>query len=271
MSALPSVLHIWNLTGGSSLIDRYYKKLYGGTGTVIARKDFDTFGFTRYYGGTAYGGGAATFTLRAVLKSYRYDIVQVHAVDRYVPLMKRVHPLGKPVVLQYHGHDVLGRWEEKRPRWSKADYLTYSTPDMAPGAPESAHYVRDMVDTEFFRPAGVERVSNSAFTFSYNMDDEARAVASKMGLQLTIFKRLSIPMDEMPKVFSSHEFFFDMRKRTGEDEPVKCIGTGAFQALACGCKVVDWEGKVHHEFPPEHSPEKVMDGWVRVYRELAGS
>ena len=265
---LPTVLHVWNLTGGSSLIAKYYGKLYGGHAEVITRKDFDRFGFTEYYGGTTYGGGAWSFYARALLKSRKFDIIQVHSLDRLVPMLRTLNGR-KPIVLQYHGHDVLNRWREKRSRWEKADFMSYSTPAMASqDTPERARYVKDMVDTDVFKPADVEREPGTAFTFSYNMDSEAQELARRMGLALTIAKRFSVSMEDIPGVFSRYEYFFDLRRRTGQQEPIKCLGTAAFQALACGCKAVDWSGVVHSGFPEGHDPESVMSIWTQVYREI---
>lgn len=259
---------MWNLTGGSSLIAKYYGRLYGGSAEVITRKDFDRFGFTEYYGGTTFGGGTWNFYFRTLLKSRHFDIIQIHSLDRLVPWLRTVYG-SKPVILQYHGHDILNRWKEKEGRWKKADFISYSTPDMAsPETPERARYVKDMIDTDMFKPLDVERKPGTAFTFSYNMDDDARDLAKRMGLDLTIAKRFSVPMEEMPKVYSQYEYFFDLRKRPGEVEPVKCLGTGAFQALACGCKAVDWKGEVRSGFPEGHDPESVMSIWMGVYRDL---
>ena len=250
------------------MIAKYYGKLYGGHAEVIARKDFDKFGFTEYYGGTTYGGGAFIFYVRALLRSRKFDVIQIHSLDRLVPQLRTLYG-SKSIVLQYHGHDILNRWREKRKRWEKADFISYSTPDMAsPEMPERARYIRDMVDTDIFKPADVERVPGTAFTFSYNMDSEAEELAKKMGLALTIAKRFSIPMGEMPRVFSRYEYFFDLRKRTGQQEPIECLGTAAFQALACGCKAVDWNGDVHSGFPKGHDPESVMSVWMEIYRDL---
>jgi len=266
---LPTVLHIWNLTGGSSLIAKYYGKLYGGRAEVIARRKFDRFRFTEFYGGTTYGDGALYFYIRAALKSRKFDIIQIHSLDRLVPPLRTIYG-SKPIILQYHGHDILNRWKEKQNRWEVADFISYSTPDMASAdMPERARYIKDMIDTDIFRPGNVERMPATAFTFSYNMDGEAHELAKKMGVALTIAKRFSIPMEEMANVFSKYEYFFDLRRRTGQPKPIECLGTAAFQAQACGCKAVDWKGDIHTGFPEGHDPASVMSIWMGIYGELS--
>lgn len=257
------ILHVWNTAGVASVIAKFSDRLYQTRSTVIARRAADRVGLTTY--GTAYDEGAARFFIRAIRMSGGADIVHVHSLDRVVPWVKRIY--GKPVVMHYHGTDIEGRWDEKRPRWSKADYLAVSTPNLLDGAPPNAVHVANPIDTDMFRPSPGERGPKSAVSFRYGMDREAEAVAAKMGLSLTWLDRWSVAHAEMPHVLSKYAYYVDMRKPP-DHVAARSIGKAALEALACGCSVVDWSGRVVKGLPPENDPGNVAAKWNEVYSGL---
>ncbi len=81
-------------------------------------------------------------------------------------------------------------------------------------------------------------------------------------------ERWTIPLEELPLLFSRAEYYIDLRKRVGANDVVKCVGKAALEALACGCRVVDWAGKVHDQLMVEHSPENVAERWHKLYLGL---
>ncbi len=259
------VLHIWNTGGAASIIARYSDRLNGTESRVITRKASDPVGLTTY--GTAYDDGAVRFFLRALSMSRWADIVQVHSLDRIVPWLKRLYP-SKPVVMYYLGTDIRGRWNEKRPRWERADFVGYTTDDLAEGAPPEATQVFCPVDTEAFPHSEAERKPGSAVSIRYGMDEETNRLAKEMSLDLTVLERGSVPYAEMPRLLSKFEYLLDLRRPAGRHDAVHCLGKAALEALACGCKAVDWEGRVYSELPPENRPENVVARWREVYAKL---
>jgi glycosyltransferase involved in cell wall biosynthesis len=256
------ILHVWNTAGVASVIARYCDREFQTESKVITRRTADKAGLTTY--GTAYGDGATRFFLRALRMSLGVDVVHVHSLDRIVPWVRR---LGKPVVLHYHGTDIEGRWEEKRPRWSRADYLAVSTPNLLEGGPPEANFVPNPVDTDIFKPGGGNRDPNAAVSFRYGMDAEAEAAAKKLGLTLTWLERWSVRNDRMPGVLSKYAYYIDMRRPPGH-MVARSLGRAALEALACGTKVVDWKGEVLSAFPPENDPRNVAARWKEVYERL---
>jgi len=259
----PKILHIWNTAGVASVIAKFVDRNFGTTGAVITRKAVDRVGLTTY--GRAYDDGAARFFARALWMARRADLVHVHSLDRIVPWVKRLYI--KPVVMHYHGTDIEGRWQEKKERWERADYVAVSTPNLLEGAPASAVHVPNPVDTDIFKPGGAGRDPRSALSFRYGMDVEAQEAAGKLGLNLTLMERWSVPHDKMPEVLSKYAYYIDMRKPP-DHVVARSVGRAALEALACGCMVVDWSGRVIEWLPRENDPSEVAAKWHGIYLEL---
>ncbi len=256
------ILHVWNTAGVASVIAKFTDREYRTQSRVIARRDMDRVGLTTY--GTTYPDGPVRFFLRALWMARDADIVHVHSLDRIVPWVKRL--TRKPVVMHYHGTDIERRWEEKEARWSRADYVAVSTPNLLEGGPGSAVFIPNPVDTDIFRPAR-ESVPRSAASFHYGMDTEAEEAARRLGLNLTWFDRWTVPHSEMPGMLTRFEYFIDMRRPPGHIQ-ARSVGRAALEALACGCKVVDWTGNVLMGLPPENHPAAVASRWNEAYINL---
>lgn len=259
----PRILHVWNTAGVASVIAKFTDRQFQTRSTVITRRAVDRVGLTTY--GKAYGDGPAVFFLRALLMAGSADVVHVHSLDRIVPWVKRFY--GKPVVMHYHGTDIEGRWGEKESRWRRADYLAVSTPNLLEGAPSSAVYLPNPVDTDLFKPRGVDRDPESAVSFRYGMDAETEEAAKKLGLKLTWADRWSVSHDEMPDLLSRYSYYIDMRKPPGHIQ-ARSVGKAALEALATGCRVVDYSGNIIDLLPAENDPAKVVALWHDVYLGL---
>ncbi len=259
----PRILHVWNTAGVASVIAKFTDMKFGTESKVMARKAADRVGLTTY--GVAYPDGPARFFFRALSMARLADIVHVHSLDRMVPWVKRLY--GKPVVMHYHGTDIEGRWTEKRGRWKTADYVAVSTPNLLEGAPDSAVFIPNPVDTDLFKPAGSDRVPGSALSFRYGMDAEAEKTAKNLGLNLTWIDRWTVPHDQMPGVLSKYAYYIDMRKPP-QHGVARSVGRAALEALACGCKVVDWSGNLIEGLPTENDPVNVAARWNEVYVQL---
>jgi hypothetical protein len=260
----PSVLQVWNTSGVASVIAKFSDRAYGTRSTVITRKKMDRAGLTTY--GRAYDDGAKVFFARALLMARKYDIVQVQALDRIVPWLKRIYP-SKPVLMQYLGTDIQDKWKEKEPRWSHADKVTYCTPNLGKGAPAEALYVPIPVDTDLFHPLGGPRDPDSALSFRYGMDAEAEEAANSRSLKLTMLDRWTVPHHDMPALLSRYAYYIDMRRPPGYIE-ARSVGKAALEALASGCKVIDWSGKIVEGLPKENDPVEVARRWHDLYAEV---
>jgi hypothetical protein len=70
---------------------------------------------------------------------------------------------------------------------------------------------------------------------------------------------------------SRYEYYIDCRFSTagttyGEALPI--LSKTAFEALACGCKVIRWDGQVVEGLPEAHRPENVVKGLLMMYRKV---
>ena len=249
------------------MIAKYTDRLHGTASEVVTRRAADPMGLTTY--GRTFPDGPSRFVLRALSMAGGFDVVHVHSLDRVVPWLK-VLRRGKPVILHYHGTDILGRWNEKKGRWERADFVAYSTPNLAEGAPVRAVQVPNPVDTELFHPREGERRTGSALAIRYGMDDAVKAKARELSLDLTIVDRGSVPYSQMPALLSMFEYFIDFRRPPGFDRPVMSMGKAALESLASGCKAIGWEGEVQEGLPEEHRPESVAARWFEAYGRLAG-
>jgi glycosyltransferase involved in cell wall biosynthesis len=240
-------------------------RLCGTESDVMARAVFDQVGLTTY--GKTYKDGPFVFLARSFLAARKYDLVHVHSLDRLVPWLDRFYRK-KPLVLLYHGTDILGRWDQKKSRWQHADALAYSTSNLSEGAPSKAFLMPNPVDTDLFLPRPGNRRLGTALSIRYGMDAEAEKVAKSRSLELTWVERGKVPHKDMPSYFSQFEYFLDLRRPTGFQAPVQSVGRAALEALACGCKVIDWSGRVLHELPGENRPESVVKRWYTLYQGL---
>jgi glycosyltransferase involved in cell wall biosynthesis len=261
------ILHVWNTAGVASVVAKFCDREYGTKSTVITRREADKVGLTTY--GRAYGDRPARFFARALLMARSADVVHIHSLDRIVPWLRRLY-WGKPLVIHYHGTDIEGRWKEKENRWKSADAIVCSTPNLLEGAPPTAVHIPNPVDTDVFHPLGVDRAPRSALSFRYGMDSEAEQVANRLGLELTWLERWGVLHEKMPETLSRFAYYIDLRRPPGHHE-ARSVGKAALEALACGCKVVDWSGKTLQGLPDENRPENVAAKWHELYQGLKKS
>jgi glycosyltransferase involved in cell wall biosynthesis len=254
------VLHIWNTAGVASVIAKYMDRILCTRSLVVHRRAFDRYGVTTY--GELWDCDAKVFALRCLLLARKFDLIHVHSFDKLVPYLKLLYP-SKPIVLHYHGTDIRGKWLQKQKYWSKADAILYSTPDLLNHeTPKLAVYLPNPVDTDLFHEfPGVPRKSRTALAFQYLLDrDKANKYAQKHGLSVEFIDR-SIPHVEMPETLNRYEYYIDRTQ-------IPSLSKTALEALACGLKVVRWDGEVVEGLPEEHKPENVIRRLIEVYNSI---
>lgn len=70
-----------------------------------------------------------------------------------------------------------------------------------------------------------------------------------------------IPHRKMPMLLNQYEYFIDHCH-------VPALSKTGLEALACGCKVVRWDGKIIQGLPLEHRPENVIEKLKKIYLEV---
>ena len=258
------VLHVWDIAGVGSVIAKYMHKMPNVESWVITRARFDRFGCTAF--GERMNCRAEAFTLKALWMARKYDLIHVHDFDKFVPLLKRFYP-SKPVILHYHGTRIRGKADGRRRYYQKADFVIVSTPDLLEDSPE-ATYIPNPVDTEFFQPLR-DHSDNSAIYIIKHQEELGetlewpKSVAQKYGLKLSFRDRIEnpIPYKELPMFLNQYSYFVDR-------DYVKSLSKTALEALACGCRVIRWDGQVIGSLPLEHYPTVVVEKILKIYESL---
>jgi len=263
------ILHIWNTAGMASIIAKYMDRLFDTKSLVIHRAAFDPYGLTTY--GELWSCGAKQFVIKSLLIARHFDIIHVYYLDKIVPYLRLLYPR-KPIILHYCGDDIRDKWHIKRKYWEKADAVLYATPDLCEGAPEHAIYVPCPVDTEVFHPRPIRPKPKSAFHLSYNADDLAIEYARKYGLELTIYSRErsgAIPHIKLPEILCQYEYYIDVKRSLGK--LLRATSKLGYEALACGLKVITWEGNIIKGLPRENHPEEVAKLIFSIYKQVLNS
>ena len=264
------ILHIWNTAGCASIIAKFMDRLFPTKSWVVTRSKSDSWGLTIY--GETLKSSAKVFTLRVLLRARNYDLIQVHAVDKLVPWMKRLYPK-KPVVMHYAGSNIRQLWDKRKQYWEKADLLLVSTSDLLEGAPDNAIWLPNPVDTDLFYARAHVRLPKHAFHISHDADDLAIELAKKHNLELTIRDRSSnpIPYVEMGEVLSSYEYYIDVKRSVSpgaKGQLIQVLSKTGLEALACGTKVICWNGEIIEELLPQHHPNNVVTRLWNLYSQL---
>jgi hypothetical protein len=262
------VLHVWNVSGVSSVIAKFMDRGCGTQSQVVMRKAFDKFNFTATFG-VSWDVGARTFVLKALLEARKYDIIHVHSLDRIVPPLKNLYG-SKPVVLHYHGVGQTELWARSEKRWRRADAVLIFGSDQMKNAPPIVQVSETPVDTDIFHPMSEAPVPGTALYIKFGEDELAEKLARDHGLNLTIHDSQANPIDhsKFPEYLSRFEYFIDV-KRDWYNRNIRldCLSKAGLEALAVGCKVVRPEGVIS-ELPEKNRPEVVVKKLYGLYVSL---
>ena len=263
------ILHIWNTAGVASILAKFMDQYAPTQSWMVTRKKFDKFGTATY--GETVDFGPRRFILEMLMRARKYDLIHVHALDKLVPWLKRLYPL-KPVVLHYHGSEIRRKWSAREKYWKHANLLLVSTPDLLENAPSRAIWLPNPVDTDLFYPRSSSRKLGHAFHISYNAVKLAKQYAQDHNLTLEIQNRTKkpIPYPELGKVLSSYEYYIDVRRVNVEGKNnllLAFLSKTALEALACGCKLIRWDGQIVTQLANQHKPIEVVNKLWKLYCE----
>jgi hypothetical protein len=257
------VLHIWSVAGVAEVIAKFMDRVEGTESTVLVRREFDRFGYNQH----SLEDGRYRFSVRVVMASRKADVVQVHNWDRIIPWVKRFS--STPVAVTYHSFNIANEWEERRRYWSPADAKIIATPGLA-NQQNGALFIPEPVDTDLFSDAGTH-VNGTALTSEYGATQEAEVLAKERGLELTVLERdtAPIPHTQMPQLLNRYEYYIDIKRPYKTDLPIiQATGKTCLEALACGCKVIRWDGRVLEGLSQDNRPENVAAEYFAVYSKL---
>jgi predicted nucleotidyltransferase len=280
---IAKVLHVWDICGLGGLFARYLDRHYDYESIAIARSSHDPFLHAKDKA-LVWNHNSKVWLLRCLLKSRNYDIIHIHSLIQWIPIFRRVNKKAK-IVIHFHGTRVRGRWDEYN--LSDADMILVSTPDLLDDAPDGVMWMPNPVDEE-----GIELVKDAmygveknpgAFHVSRYAVDKAQEYSDRHGLELNVFNRDETPKPhksflilmnqyeyfinvERPKFLCEigrHEYYVDVKRDypgyPHEDKIIPAFSLTGLEALALGCKVIDWKGEIHEGLPDVHRSERVAE------------
>lgn len=284
------ILHVNDNAGVAGLMATYQRRL-GHTVEVVARDGYDGFKQKEYYGVRIIGPTRRRFKDFGILQKplrllnrtlscavfygwiavnrYRFDVIHIHS--QY--LVSFVLPFKKKIV-EFHGDDIRGspskRWLIDRIITSlylhvfRGRVFLVSTPDMVNDLPH-ATWLPNPVDTGLFFKNGFDGSGRAVYFHNwYESGVHAARYAAYLGLELAVVDRVKLChlfYKDMPRYLSGFEVMIDRKE-------IHSLSKTALEALACGLKVVDWQGQTLEGLPTCHDPEFVAKKSVEIYEGL---
>ena len=263
------ILHIWNTAGVGGIISKYMDRNHETESKVIARAKFDTYNFSNE-NVILVPGRARKFYIKVLLNSFSSDLIHIHSIDTIIPTLRGLHR-NKPIVLHYHGSSIRGKWINKRKFWKKANKIFVATEDLLEGSPDNTILQPNPIDLD--KIPQIPNKHQAAFFTSVEAgkaDDLAKDLAKKHGIPLIIHNRDQNPLhhEKYLETIASYEYFIDVRRKYDQHGVFEVFSLGALEALAAGCKVIDWNGDIHETLPSQHNPVKVANRIHEMYKEI---
>lgn len=261
---IAKVIHIWNTAGIGGLLARYLDRHYDYESIAIARVSHDPFGLATEKT-IVWDNRAIIWLMRSVLKARNYDIIHLHSGIQWLPYYRMFYP-GKKIVLHLHGTKIRGRWGDVD--LSKADMVLVSTKDLLEGSPEDTLWLPNPVNEDLISKIKELKIKKSegwAFHVDRFASVEAVEYAQENKLQIVVRNRDKIHQyhESFLKAMSNFEYYIDVKRgfpgHKEEGNILEAMSLTGLEALALGCKVIDWKGEVHEGLPPEHRSENVAE------------
>lgn len=180
----------------------------------------------------------------------RYDFVYAHylGVASYIAQLS-----GLPYVVHCHGSDVRGVTYNSMQRTvlKEADLILYSTRDLAKYLPDRAKWLPTPVGSQF-KDLGLNRTIWSAGRrLWYEVPNRDFGLAIE-----------DIDYWDMPDLLNRVDTYVDQHT-------FEATSKTAYEALACGCRVVSYDGSVRVGLPDRHKVNNVVSrllGYVQDSR-----
>jgi len=278
------ILHIWNTASHGTILSKEMNKYEDVVSKVIAgnlknqssSNDLIAIQYSKLR--VAYG----------LWYARDFDIINIHTIDRLVPLFKRIYPT-KKVVLTYHGSEIRtnnyegrssidlstgkrNQWHLREKYWVLADAIIVSTPDLLEGAPDNVHYVPAPIDRSIWTRKKSYEEKTAIYTQNiWGKQGEADKIAYKWAnknkINLCILDKTKdvIPYQNYPGFLEKFEYYIDV-KQDLNGEILDSLSSTALQFLSLGGKVFH-NNKVYKKFPKEADSINVAKKIFNIYSE----
>jgi glycosyltransferase involved in cell wall biosynthesis len=285
-------VQVWDICGIAGLLSRYLMKYHWNYySRAIARTSHDPF---HHYGveTIAWDNNSKVWIAKAIYEARKYDILHIHCGINWLKYYKLFYP-NKHRVLHLHGTKIRGKWNDYD--LSDADMILVSTPDLLEGSPKRALYLPNPVDEELINHINEldqPKIKGAAFHVNRFALDKAEEYAQERGLKLTVFNRdrTPLPHKEFLKEMAKYEYYINV-ERTGflneiskfeyyidvkrdyptyayEDIILEALSLTGLEALALGCKVINWNNEVLEGLPNIHRSINVANKLNMYYTQM---
>ena len=264
------VIHIWNTAGIGGLLARYLDRHYDYESIAIARASHDPYGLATEKT-LVWDNRAIIWLIRCVLKARNFDIIHLHSGIQWLPYYRMFYP-GKKIILHLHGTKIRGKWNDVD--LSPADMVLVSTKDLLECSPKDTLWLPNPVDEELISKIKTYKIKKEkgwAFHVDRFAADKAIEYAQENKLQLVIRNRIMEPQNHelFLKSISHFEYYIDVKRdfpgHKEEGKILEAMSLTGLEALALGCKVIDWKGEIQEGLPPEHRSENVAEHLHHFY------
>jgi len=255
------ILHVWDVAGVASVLAKWQQK-DGHDVKVIMQTKWDTTHISAFYYGT-HDMGKVQFVRHVLNTAKDYDVIHVHNISEILPLLKLRYPK-KKIIIHHHGFTSATKNIIKFTHLF-ADNVFVATHDLQDIFPKS-HLIPTPVDIEHFHDNAEIGTGALSFTSRYLDIDKFHKHIEGVDVSVVDREKYPIAYADMPNFLREYDTYYDI-KYIKQNGLLKAHSKTAFEALACGLQVIDFEGKVLKKFPEHHRPEYSARLCVRLYGE----
>jgi len=207
----------------------------------------------------------------------KYDIVHVHAILEYIPMIRHLFPNIK-IIFTGHGTNVRGRWQHHK-MLKDVDYITVVSEDLLEGSPPGTEFIPNVADPAIWKRKNdaIEKLAVYKY-FGRTIYDEKKieTEAKKYARDndLTLHKqdrsRSHISNKVYPRYLEKYGVFIDYKFLNPSIYKTTCtpLSYTAIQFLTLGGnKVVHCTGE-YTELPDVYNYDDVMELWDWIYNEV---
>lgn len=287
------VVHFWNICGIGGYLSRYLDRWCNYESVAVDRGHANIYSHNNEKT-LIWDYPAAIWLTRCMMFSRKFDIIHVHSGIQWLKWFRLFNPK-KKILIHLHGTKIRGRWDE----WEDlkfADQIIVSTPDLLEGSPEGTVYLPNPVDEELIHVIKESMKDIPKIPKAFHVDryavDVAKKYADQYGLELVVFDRMKTPLphdkflEEVAKyeyyinversgylaALAEHEYYIDVKRDYPDhlysDKVLEAMSLTGIEALALGCKVIDWGGRLLEEFPERNESYWIACQLNAIYEGL---
>lgn len=256
------VLHIYDTAGSSSIIASYQKFIYEKV-HVVSMKRLDKFGISEFYGSELFDGSPLQFYLYVAKIAKHYDVLHVHSLFGCVKWLKLLYPF-KKIILQYHGSDL----RNTPYNWSKTlaelacSKVFLTTSDLTQYFRNGGIVVGNPIDINHFKPSdSIKNGKSLAFYESGKWNTDF----TNPNTDYIDRNKSKIHYRDMPAFLNQYSGYIDIKIMN--DKILQAMSKTGLESIACGLKVMRYDGKIITELPDEFNPKYVMKIMDKYYNE----